>query len=202
MKHARKTTPTLSVAATRAGDGLLVEVTVRLVAGRPADLAGGERALVEAVRQAGGHLDRLDGEQAHGLAATLPFGGFLRGGAAFPASRMALHRADGRHHVLRGRVIGRETWPCLYFQRAAILIECRSLEISPSAGDRLQHAFGLTPAEAAVALAFAEDMTVAEIAQQRGVSEETVKSQSRAILRKTGASRRSALTRVVAKLSD
>lgn len=116
--------------------------------------------------------------------------------------RMALHRADGRHHVLRGRVIGRETWPCLYFQRAAILIECRSLEISPSAGDRLQHAFGLTPAEAAVALAFAEDMTVAEIAQQRGVSEETVKSQSRAILRKTGASRRSALTRVVAKLSD
>ena len=103
---------------------------------------------------------------------------------------------------MRGRVIGRQTWPCLVFQKAAVLIECRPLEASASTGERLQQAFGLTPAEAAVALALAEDMTVAEIALLRGVSEETVKTQSRAILRKAGVSRRAALTRIVAKLSD
>ena len=118
------------------------------------------------------------------------------------APRLALHQIGGKPHVMRGRVIGRQTWPCLIFRKAAVLIECRPLEASASTGDRLQQAFGLTPAEAAVALALAEDMTVAEIALLRGVSEETVKTQSRAILRKAGVSRRAALTRIVAKLSD
>ncbi|MET8148627.1 type VII secretion protein EccE [Actinoplanes sp. NPDC049668] len=73
----------LSLAVTRvpsqaaAGDDVLVEVAVRLIAADQAGLAAGERALEDAVRAAGGRTERLDGEQVNGLAATLPFGGFL-----------------------------------------------------------------------------------------------------------------------------
>ncbi|MFB9239351.1 type VII secretion protein EccE [Plantactinospora siamensis] len=75
----------VSVAATRdsgvrsrGGADVAVEVAIRLIAGHPDGLAAGDRALVEAVRSAGGRIERMDGEQVYGLAATLPFGGFLR----------------------------------------------------------------------------------------------------------------------------
>jgi DNA-binding CsgD family transcriptional regulator len=116
--------------------------------------------------------------------------------------RVAIHNDGGEPIIMRGRVIGRQTWPCLLYQRAAVLIECHPMAISASAAERMQQAFGLTPAEAAVSVALAEDASVAEIAHRRGVSEETVRSQSQAILRKVGVSRRAALIRVVTKLSD
>ncbi|GAB1640896.1 type VII secretion protein EccE [Krasilnikovia sp. MM14-A1259] len=60
-----------------AGDDVRIEVAFRLIAPDPATLAAGERVLEDAVRAAHGRTERLDGEQVDGLAATLPFGGFL-----------------------------------------------------------------------------------------------------------------------------
>lgn len=69
----------VSIAASRtAGDDVAVEVAFRLLGADPAALAAADRALHEAIRSHGGRLQRLDGEHAHGVAATLPLGGFLR----------------------------------------------------------------------------------------------------------------------------
>ncbi|MFI7552601.1 type VII secretion protein EccE [Micromonospora sediminimaris] len=59
-------------------DDALVEVAFRLIGTDPAALATADRALDQAIRDHGGRLQRLDGEHAHGVAATLPLGGFLR----------------------------------------------------------------------------------------------------------------------------
>ncbi|MDG4794510.1 type VII secretion protein EccE [Micromonospora sp. WMMD1082] len=59
-------------------DDAVVEVAFRLIGADATALATAERALDEAIRGHGGRLQRLDGEHAHGVAATLPFGGFLR----------------------------------------------------------------------------------------------------------------------------
>jgi DNA-binding CsgD family transcriptional regulator len=116
--------------------------------------------------------------------------------------KVAPHQTGEARYIVRGRVIGCETWPRIVFERASILIECLNQAASPSAVDRLREAFGLTRAEAEIALALTEDKGAAEIAEARGVSEETVRSQSQAIFRKVGVSRRAALIRIVAKLSD
>ncbi|MGW4497972.1 type VII secretion protein EccE [Micromonospora sp. NPDC004336] len=68
----------VSIAASRtAGDDVAVEVAFRLMATDPTALAAADQALHEAIRSYGGRLQRLDGEHAHGVAATLPLGGFL-----------------------------------------------------------------------------------------------------------------------------
>lgn len=69
----------VSIAASRAdGDDLAVEAAFRLLGSGPDALAAADQALHEAIRRHGGRLQRLDGEHAHGVAATLPLGGFLR----------------------------------------------------------------------------------------------------------------------------
>jgi type VII secretion protein EccE len=74
----------LSLAVTRdrsastGGDDLAVEVAFRLAAADLTALGNGDRALDAALRSRGGRIERLDGEQVSGLAATLPLGGFLR----------------------------------------------------------------------------------------------------------------------------
>ncbi|PZG13201.1 type VII secretion protein EccE [Micromonospora craterilacus] len=60
------------------GDEAVVEVAFRLIGADAAALTAADRALDEAIRGHGGRLQRLDGEHAHGVAATLPLGGFLR----------------------------------------------------------------------------------------------------------------------------
>lgn len=68
----------VSIAASRtAGDDVAVEVAFRLMGTDPTALAAADQALHEAIRSHGGRLQRLDGEHAHGVAATLPLGGFL-----------------------------------------------------------------------------------------------------------------------------
>lgn len=110
--------------------------------------------------------------------------------------------ASDTRFILRGRVIGRETWPCMIFQRAAVLLECAPAEVSRSTAERLRRSFGLTPAEAAVSLALAEDQSIEDIARQRGVAPDTVRAQTKAIMRKVGVSRRAALIQIVTRLSD
>ncbi len=69
----------VSIAASRVdGDDLAMEAAFRLLGSGPEGLTAADQALHKAIRRHGGQLQRLDGEHAHGVAATLPLGGFLR----------------------------------------------------------------------------------------------------------------------------
>ena len=83
--------------------------------------------------------------------------------------------------------------------RALILIE------DPAAGDdgvhgRLRQMFGLSPAEADLAVRLAEGRTPAEIAEARRVLPSTVRTQLNSLMAKTGARRQSDLVAIVARL--
>lgn len=69
--------------------------------------------------------------------------------------------------------------------------------------DVIQILFDLTPAEAKVAYALGGGASVADIARQQTLSEETIRTQVKAIMRKTGTSRqRDLITLVTQKLAD
>src|SRR5690606_25859121 len=61
----------------------------------------------------------------------------------------------------------------------------------------LRRLFGLTPAEADIAVAFADGVTTAEIARRTGRSIRTVQTHLVAIYRKTGARRQTELTTIL-----
>jgi len=69
----------------------------------------------------------------------------------------------------------------------------------PSA-DLLSELFGLTPSEAAITLALATDMSLGEIAEERGSSQETVRGHVKVVLRKTGASSQKQLVRIITQV--
>ncbi|MGH3648596.1 MAG: type VII secretion protein EccE [Micromonosporaceae bacterium] len=58
-------------------DEVTVELTVRIAAPNVQRLASVSNALAERAKKCGARLERLDGQQARGVAATLPLGGFL-----------------------------------------------------------------------------------------------------------------------------
>ncbi|MGH3715506.1 MAG: hypothetical protein ACRDT4_18895, partial [Micromonosporaceae bacterium] len=58
-------------------DEVTVELAVRIAAPNPQRLASVSSALVERAKKCGARLERLDGQHARGVAATLPLGGFL-----------------------------------------------------------------------------------------------------------------------------
>ncbi|HEX5008454.1 MAG TPA: helix-turn-helix transcriptional regulator [Hyphomonadaceae bacterium] len=118
------------------------------------------------------------------------------------APRVSVFDDAGHKVIVRGRVVGRASAPGLVFSRAAILLECAGAPELRTAAHRLQTLFSLTQAEASVAIALTEDQTIASIAASRGVSDETVRSQIKAIFRKLGVSRRTGLIHIVSQLSD
>ena len=64
-------------------------------------------------------------------------------------------------------------------------------------GDHLRSIFRLTKGEAQVALGMAAGKTADEIAEERGVSVGTVRTQLKALLQKTGTDRQAELVRLV-----
>jgi hypothetical protein len=68
---------TVALATRRAGGELEVEAAIRVAAVDDAHLTASTRALRERAGACGATLQRLDGEQVHGVAASLPLGGFL-----------------------------------------------------------------------------------------------------------------------------
>jgi DNA-binding CsgD family transcriptional regulator/PAS domain-containing protein len=67
--------------------------------------------------------------------------------------------------------------------------------------ETLRMLFGLTPAEARLALAMLDGQSLAEAAELHRVGRETVRSQAKAILEKTGTRRQSELVRLLAGLA-
>lgn len=82
---------------------------------------------------------------------------------------------------------------------AVFLVDPEQRRASPDA--RLRQSFGLTPAEARLALALANGSSLAEIADEQRVTIETLRTHLKRIFDKTGTRRQSNLVRLVLLLS-
>ncbi|MGY2051834.1 helix-turn-helix transcriptional regulator [Methylobacterium sp. JK268] len=67
--------------------------------------------------------------------------------------------------------------------------------------DAMERAFGLTPAEARLAVHLARGATLAEVAEQHGLSVHTVRTQLAAVFGKTGTGRQAELVALVLRLA-
>jgi DNA-binding CsgD family transcriptional regulator len=82
-----------------------------------------------------------------------------------------------------------------------VLVTMRPAAAAPTFGcEILVRLFGLTPAEAALALALFAGRSVAEIMEGRGVTENTVRTQLASILRKTDTANQRDLVRLIGLL--
>jgi len=75
------------------------------------------------------------------------------------------------------------------------------LNWTPDLVQRVSHALGLTPKEQDVFSGFADNLNQSEIAKRNNRSTETVRSQSKSILRKTGCARMSEVVQIAAGLA-
>jgi DNA-binding CsgD family transcriptional regulator len=99
---------------------------------------------------------------------------------------LALRNATGVSHELFMSIACIPGQTLTTFGSASVLITARMRGDSPPVTARqLQQAFGLTPAEAAVAEALIDGTSPEDYANTRGVSPNTVRSQVRAVLAKT-----------------
>lgn len=99
---------------------------------------------------------------------------------------MALRNPAGASHDLFLSIAGIPGQTLTTFGSASVLITARTRGKTPLVTARqLQQAFGLTPAEAAVAEALIEGTSPEDYANTKGVSPNTVRYQVRAILSKT-----------------
>jgi DNA-binding NarL/FixJ family response regulator len=90
--------------------------------------------------------------------------------------------------------------PAVASSKAAIVM-FRDPEFSdPSTPERLRSLFGLSPAEASVAVALSEGWSVEQIAERQDKSPNTVRVQVQALLAKTGLGRQADLVRLVLNL--
>lgn len=123
---------------------------------------------------------------------------FARVGQSGRAEAMALPRPDGRSFQILAAPLPRQR---AHAGMAALVVLVADPDDRPTPpAARLGALFGLTSAEAAVALALAAGERTEEIASRRGVTMPTLRTQIRAILAKTGAVRQSDLTRLLAML--
>ena len=86
------------------------------------------------------------------------------------------------------------------FDGRCLLVVLSERKAARDLGADLARRFGLTRAEAAVALALADGLTAAEIAERRGASVHTVRNQVKSALAKTESRRQSDLARLVEAL--
>ena len=123
------------------------------------------------------------------------------GAGTSPGGAMALARPSGSAPLamlvapLRGR------WPQPADQRAAVVVFVTDPDRSANvAGRQLVDLFGLTPAEAQLAVALLAGRRLGQIAVERGVTISTTRNQLRAVLAKTGTNRQADLVRLLATL--
>jgi DNA-binding CsgD family transcriptional regulator len=82
-----------------------------------------------------------------------------------------------------------------------MLVVHGSLEVAALPMDLLWRAFGLTEAEAQLAEALVKGATLADFAQEREVSKQTLRNQLVGVMRKTGTRRQSELVSLLTRLS-
>ena len=90
-----------------------------------------------------------------------------------------------------------EMFSAMSFQTACVAVFVADPEQSkPMSADVLAETYALTPAEASVAVALANGMSLKEVAQAYGTSTNTVRVQLQAVFRKTGVNRQVDLVRL------
>ncbi|MDF3833534.1 LuxR C-terminal-related transcriptional regulator [Cupriavidus basilensis] len=115
-------------------------------------------------------------------------GAILRVARSRRGESLALRNATGASHDLFMSIAAIPGQTLVTFGSASVLITARPRGNGPPVTARqLQQAFGLTPAEAAVAEALIEGTSPEDYADTKGVSPNTVRCQVRAILAKTDA---------------
>ncbi|MCW5982202.1 MAG: helix-turn-helix transcriptional regulator [Bryobacteraceae bacterium] len=87
--------------------------------------------------------------------------------------------------------------PAGRFRAAAVLLIRDTAKLAAPAGGDLRRLFGLTAAESKVARALLDDSTIAAIAGEFQLSENTIRTHVKNIYSKTGVSKRSALVRLL-----
>jgi DNA-binding CsgD family transcriptional regulator len=133
-----------------------------------------------------GTLHAREGRQLAGLIANAAGGG--------PGGGMAISGAD----TARLLVLVTPLPPSLAGDSGHALVVMRREDARPTVdGATLGRIFGLTPAEAALALALLSGQSLASIAAERGVSENTARSQLSQVLRKSGAANQRDLVRLL-----
>ena len=80
------------------------------------------------------------------------------------------------------------------------LIVVHSFEVSETATQALADLYALTPTEIEVSIQLSQGLTLAEIADERKVSRETIKSQLKNIYQKTGVNRQTKLVRLLTQI--
>jgi DNA-binding CsgD family transcriptional regulator len=142
-------------------------------------------------------FDRItlaDRQAASRLAETLAR---LGAGSALPARSIAVG-ADAEHpplvlHVLPVLRNGADIFDCA----AALVVASPVVPANPPAGDLLHNLFDLTPAEARLAGMLASGTPLGEMSRQVPVSIETLRSQLKSVMHKTGTRRQVDLVRLL-----
>jgi DNA-binding CsgD family transcriptional regulator len=113
---------------------------------------------------------------------------------------VALPKASGRALVLHALPLSGEA--ALLFAPARALILVRDLdETAVPLEAHLRSVFGLTKAEARIALEVATGEGLKPVAERLGISMNTAHTQLRAVFEKTGTSRQAELVRVLSRLA-
>jgi DNA-binding CsgD family transcriptional regulator len=86
----------------------------------------------------------------------------------------------------------------VFYNASAVLVVTPVVPAQVATAEVLQGLFDLTPAEARVARSIAELQTIESIAATLGVSRETVRTQLKAVLSKTGTGRQGDLAALLA----
>jgi DNA-binding CsgD family transcriptional regulator len=120
-----------------------------------------------------------------------------------PRSAVVLTLQAGGKHRYRGTILPvcPDTPLALPWRRPLALIVLGDPESVPDLETHeIRALFGLTPAEARIALGLARGRVLEEIATQAGITMNTARSQMKSALRKAGASRQADLVRMVSNL--
>jgi len=89
----------------------------------------------------------------------------------------------------------------IFVRCAAVLVSTRVATPQAPPAELIQSLFDLTPAEARVAYGLAAGEAVEEIASAGGVSRDTVRTQLRAVMAKTGCERQAAVVALLGRLT-
>jgi len=114
-----------------------------------------------------------------------------------PMQTLILRQEDGPPVRVEVASLPCDAWSMTFHPRVIVTVKPRSLAELPG---QICAAFGLTPAEAEITLLVVKGVRRGEIAEQRGVSAETVKSQLKAIFGKLGVTRESEIAALLGGL--
>jgi DNA-binding CsgD family transcriptional regulator len=161
---------------------------------RFADLIG------DGIQVAAGRLGSWQGRADSALAAAIDRAVRHDGTLGVPPKPVVLPRRDARPLVAHVMPVVGQVRDLLHLVAAIVTLTDLSDAATRAADAVLMEAFGLTAAEARLAVQIAAGRTLPEIARDQGVAHETLRSRLKSVFGKTGTGRQTELALLVAKL--